>query len=79
MYITVEMIIIYISQNWIKGRKNGGNNMVQIGDRINALNYLFPCNMAATNDPEGIKLFGTGGTYLRCDSVLLGNAISDTD
>lgn len=47
----------------LKGRKNGATNTVQIGDKINALNYLFPCNMAATDDPEGIKLFGTGGEY----------------
>lgn len=35
-----------------------------IGCRINKLTYVFPCNMASTDDPEGVKLFGTGGNIL---------------
>lgn len=38
--------------------------MVGIGSRIKYLCYVFPCNMAHTEDPEGIKLFGTGGQML---------------
>uniref|UniRef100_A0A182N2U6 F-box domain-containing protein n=1 Tax=Anopheles dirus TaxID=7168 RepID=A0A182N2U6_9DIPT len=34
------------------------------GQRIRSLNYLFPCNMALSEDPESIKLFGTGGQLL---------------
>ena len=37
---------------------------VGCGSRIRSLNYLFPCNMAMSEDPESIKLFGTGGQLL---------------
>ncbi|XP_035919184.1 uncharacterized protein LOC118517306 [Anopheles stephensi] len=37
---------------------------VGCGSRIRSLNYLFPCNMALSEDPESIKLFGTGGQLL---------------
>ncbi|XP_037033542.1 uncharacterized protein LOC119072433 [Bradysia coprophila] len=69
LYQFMTLISWYMDQ----GRKNGGSNTVQIGDKINALNYLFPCNMAATNDPEGIKLFGTGGQLLAALKRLLSN------
>lgn len=39
--------------------------MIGIGSRIKYLCYVFPCNMAQTEDPEGIKLFGTGGQMLK--------------
>lgn len=35
-----------------------------VGGRIKYLSYIFPCNMAHTDDPESIKLFGTGGQML---------------
>lgn len=44
-----------------------------IGARITRLNYLFPCNMASPDDPDGIKLFGTGGQLLAELKRLLGN------
>lgn len=34
------------------------------GLKIKSLNYIFPCNMASSEDPESIKLFGTGGQLL---------------
>ncbi|XP_050092027.1 uncharacterized protein LOC126575393 [Anopheles aquasalis] len=37
---------------------------VGCGSRIRSLNYLFPCNMAYSEDPDSIKLFGTGGQLL---------------
>ncbi|XP_058065276.1 uncharacterized protein LOC131214943 [Anopheles bellator] len=37
---------------------------VGCGSRIRSLHYLFPCNMAYSEDPESIKLFGTGGQLL---------------
>ncbi|XP_032596900.1 uncharacterized protein LOC6568986 [Drosophila grimshawi] len=36
-----------------------------MGQRIRSLVYHFPCNMSQRNDPEGIKLFGTGGQLLK--------------
>lgn len=37
--------------------------VINVGRRINKLTYVFPCNMAAADDPDGVKLFGTGGMY----------------
>uniref|UniRef100_A0A182IL67 Uncharacterized protein n=1 Tax=Anopheles atroparvus TaxID=41427 RepID=A0A182IL67_ANOAO len=37
---------------------------VGCGSRICSLNYIFPCNMALSEDPESVKLFGTGGQLL---------------
>ncbi|XP_067628767.1 F-box only protein 39 [Eurosta solidaginis] len=36
-----------------------------VGSRIHSLIYVFPCNMSQANDPDGIKLFGTGGQLLK--------------
>ncbi|XP_075166928.1 F-box only protein 39 [Haematobia irritans] len=44
---------------------DGPSDMKGMGSRIRSLTYLFPCNMAQANDPEGIKLFGTGGQLLK--------------
>ncbi|XP_013117529.2 uncharacterized protein LOC106094839 [Stomoxys calcitrans] len=44
---------------------DGPPDMKGMGARIRSLVYLFPCNMAHANDPEGIKLFGTGGQLLK--------------
>ncbi|XP_036334720.1 uncharacterized protein LOC118745302 [Rhagoletis pomonella] len=40
-------------------------DLKDIGTRIRSLVYVFPCNMSQANDPEGIKLFGTGGQLLK--------------
>lgn len=32
-----------------------------MGGRITNLTFLFPCDMAAADNPDGVKLFGTGG------------------
>ena len=58
----------------MQSRKPNPSPEVQgIGSRINTLKYLFPCNMAAPDDPDGIKLFGTGGQLLAELKRLLGN------
>lgn len=43
------------------------------GLRIKSLNYIFPCNMASSEDPESIKLFGTGGQLLASLKRLMTN------
>lgn len=43
------------------------------GSRIKSLNYIFPCNMASSEDPESIKLFGTGGQLLAALKRLMTN------
>ncbi|CAD7088896.1 unnamed protein product [Hermetia illucens] len=35
-----------------------------IGCKIKSLVYTFPCHMSQAEDPQGIKLFGTGGELL---------------
>lgn len=47
--------------------------MKGIGGRIRSLDYVFPCNMAYTDDPESIKLFGTGGSMLLSLKRLVSN------
>lgn len=42
-------------------RENCTQDVKNVGVKIRKLTYVFPCNMAAANDPEGVKLFGTGG------------------
>lgn len=44
-----------------------------IGDKIRSLSYIFPCNMSQSEDPQGIKLFGTGGQLLAVLKSLLAN------
>ncbi|KAL9918892.1 F-box only protein 39 [Glossina fuscipes fuscipes] len=54
--------------SWSMGKgmeKNGPNDLKGMGQRIRSLTYIFPCNMSQANDPEGIKLFGTGGQMLK--------------
>lgn len=43
------------------------------GQKIKSLNYIFPCNMASSEDPESIKLFGTGGQLLAALKRLMYN------
>ncbi|ALC41369.1 CG11044 [Drosophila busckii] len=40
-------------------------DLAGMGRHIRSLVYHFPCNMAQSNDPEGMKLFGTGGQLLK--------------
>lgn len=49
-----------------------------VGQRINKLTYVFPCNMAATDDPDGVKLFGTGGKYIYIYAFLFHTSVSST-
>lgn len=46
---------------------------IGIGTRIKTLDYIFPCNMAYSDDPESIKLFGTGGSMLVSLKRLMSN------
>ncbi|KMY95214.1 F-box only protein 39 [Drosophila simulans] len=61
-----------LTWNIDKGREvNPDTQFIGIGSRIRTLVYHFPCNMSQPNDPEGIKLFGTGGQLLRVLKELL--------
>lgn len=54
--------------SWSMGKgmeTNSSSDLKGMGQRIRSLTYIFPCNMSQANDPEGIKLFGTGGQMLK--------------
>lgn len=54
--------------SWSMDKSNEPNpqpELIGMGRRIRSLVYHFPCNMSQPNDPEGIKLFGTGGQLLK--------------
>lgn len=44
-----------------QNRDPKGKEVIHVGGRITSLTFLFPCDMAATDNPDGVKLFGTGG------------------
>lgn len=54
--------------SWCMEQKTDAHTGVRdyqgIGLKIKTLDYIFPCNMAYSDDPESIKLFGTGGSML---------------
>lgn len=52
---------------------SGTEDYAGIGLKIKTLDYIFPCNMAYTDDPESIKLFGTGGSMLVSLKRLMSN------
>ncbi|XP_055920996.1 F-box only protein 39 [Eupeodes corollae] len=52
--------------SWSIEKRNERPELTGVGLRIRSLVYEFPCNMSQTDDPEGIKLFGTGGQLLKC-------------
>lgn len=44
-----------------------------VGTNIRHLKFTFPCNMANRDDPEQIKVFGTGGKLLEAVKRLAQN------
>lgn len=63
LYQFMTLIAWYMEQN----RDPNGREVISVGGRITSLTFLFPCDMAAVDNPDGVKLFGTGGihTYLK--------------
>lgn len=53
----MTLIAWYMEQN----RDPNGRDVISVGGRITSLTFLFPCDMAAVDNPDGVKLFGTGG------------------
>ncbi|XP_034951229.1 uncharacterized protein [Chelonus insularis] len=60
LYEFMTMISWYSEQSNIDDSSEIGG----IGTQIRHLKFIFPCNMANKNDPEQIKVFGTGGKLL---------------
>ncbi|KAH8257805.1 hypothetical protein KR038_001344 [Drosophila bunnanda] len=62
----IYQFMTLLSWSMDKGAElNASPELVGMGRRIRSLVYHFPCNMSQPNDPEGIKLFGTGGQLLK--------------
>ena len=55
--------------------KQGCDNLsvAGVGTYIRHLKFTFPCNMANRDDPEHVRLFGTGGKLLEALKRLMGN------
>jgi F-box protein 39 len=51
--------------SWYSERQESNNSsVINIGTNIRRLKFTFPCNMASEDNPDAIKLFGTGGKLL---------------
>lgn len=62
----IYQFMTMLSWSMEKGlNSDGPKELLGMGQHIRSLVYVFPCNMAQANDPEGIKLFGTGGQLLK--------------
>lgn len=60
--------------SWYTERQGSDNTSVAgVGTYIRRLKFTFPCNMADRDDPDRIKLFGTGGKLLEALKRLMRN------
>ena len=60
--------------SWYTERQGSDNTSVAgVGTHIHRLKFTFPCNMANTDDPDSIRLFGTGGKLLEALKRLMRN------
>lgn len=73
MFQFMTLLIYYMQES---RTENCLSEYFEVGKRIKSLTYLFPCNMATLEDPEHMKLFGTGGELLRTLRTLLMNLIN---
>ncbi|XP_014211697.1 uncharacterized protein LOC106641702 [Copidosoma floridanum] len=68
LYEFMNMISWYVE-------KQGSDNttVAGVGTNIRRLKFTFPCNMANRNNPEAVRLFGTGGKLLEALKRLMRN------
>ncbi|XP_068986010.1 uncharacterized protein [Bombus flavifrons] len=60
--------------SWYTERQGSDNTSVAgVGTHIRRLKFTFPCNMANRDDPDSIRLFGTGGKLLEALKRLMRN------
>ncbi|EZA59486.1 hypothetical protein X777_00329 [Ooceraea biroi] len=64
----MNMISWYAEQQGLDNTSVAG-----VGTYIRRLKFTFPCNMANRNDPDRIRLFGTGGKLLEALKRLMRN------
>ncbi|XP_063981305.1 uncharacterized protein LOC135164664 isoform X1 [Diachasmimorpha longicaudata] len=58
---------------YIENQHSNDPSLAGVGTQIRHLKFTFPCNMANSNDPEQIKIFGTGGKLLEAVKRLAQN------
>ncbi|XP_050453701.1 uncharacterized protein LOC126852699 isoform X2 [Cataglyphis hispanica] len=68
LYEFMNMISWYAEQQGFDNTSVAG-----VGTYIRRLKFTFPCNMANRNDPDRIRLFGTGGKLLEALKRLMRN------
>ncbi|KAG7214068.1 hypothetical protein KM043_001433 [Ampulex compressa] len=60
--------------SWYTERQGSDNTSVAgVGTYIRRLKFTFPCNMANRDDPDRVRLFGTGGKLLEALKRLMRN------
>lgn len=60
--------------SWYTERQGADNTSVPgVGTLIRRLKFTFPCNMQNRDDPERIRVFGTGGKLLEALKRLMAN------
>ncbi|XP_066597137.1 uncharacterized protein [Prorops nasuta] len=60
--------------SWYTEKQGSDNTSVAgVGTFIRRLKFTFPCNMANRDDPDRLRLFGTGGKLLEALKRLMGN------
>ncbi|XP_012257967.2 uncharacterized protein LOC105687145 isoform X2 [Athalia rosae] len=60
--------------SWYAEKQGSDNTSVAgVGTLIRRLKFTFPCNMANRDDPEGVRVFGTGGKLLEALRRLMAN------
>lgn len=60
--------------SWYTEKQGSDNTSVAgVGTYIRRLKFTFPCNMANRDDPDSIRIFGTGGKLLEALKRLMRN------
>ncbi|XP_011881249.1 PREDICTED: uncharacterized protein LOC105569407 [Vollenhovia emeryi] len=60
--------------SWYAERQGSDNTSVAgVGTYVRRLKFTFPCNMANRDDPDRIRVFGTGGKLLEALKRLMAN------
>lgn len=68
-HIVLVTFLFFFLRNFQAKKDTCTREVKNVGRRINKLTYVFPCNMASADDPDGVKLFGTGGMYEHADTM----------
>ncbi|XP_003426992.1 uncharacterized protein LOC100679131 [Nasonia vitripennis] len=60
--------------SWYSERQGSDNtSVVGVGTNVRRLKFTFPCNMANRDNPDAMRLFGTGGKLLEALKRLMRN------